>query len=126
MQLTLHYPPINAEGRKQIWDNFIHLLEQQELQIESSPESSRPEGERVNIPMLKARRDALADVELNGRQIRNVISTARQLARLRNKAMSFEHLQATIKTVNAFEKYVEQTHGHSAAEYARSTQSRLE
>lgn len=126
MQLTLHYPSVDLKARKQIWDNFIDLLERKELKFEASSESNRPEGEKVNVAMLRARRDALADVELNGRQIRNVISTARQLAKLRNKAMSFEHLQATIKTVNAFEKYVEQTHGHSAAEYARSNQSRLE
>ncbi|KAK1598343.1 uncharacterized protein LY79DRAFT_286389 [Colletotrichum navitas] len=126
MQLTLHYPPIDLGGRKQIRDNFIDLLKQKEVLIEASHGSDRPEGEKVNIAMLKARRDALADAELNGRQIRNVVSTARQLARLRNKAMSFGHLQATIKTVNAFEKHVEQTHGHSAEEYARSIQSRLE
>ena len=47
----------------------------------------------------------LAVEDLNGREIRNAVSTARQLARFQCKAMGYEHLQSAIEEMKKFDKY---------------------
>jgi hypothetical protein len=68
----------------------------------------------------------LAKEELNGRQIRNAITTARQLARFRGQPLGYAHLSQTIRIANEFEEYVEKTHGHKAGDYAKAAGMRLE
>ncbi|KAF4833070.1 Fidgetin-like protein 1 [Colletotrichum siamense] len=106
MQLALHYPPVDKKGRVKIWNNFINLLAREQLRVVQSEDGSPPQvghGEKVNIEELRENLDVLAGEKLNGRQIRNAITTARQLARFRNKAMGFEHLEQTIRIANDFE-----------------------
>jgi hypothetical protein len=43
---------------------------------------------------------------MNGRQIRNVINTARQLARFKEEPLDFEHLKRVIKVSGKFDEYV--------------------
>ncbi|KAF4821118.1 Fidgetin-like protein 1 [Colletotrichum siamense] len=129
MQLALHYPPVDERGRIKIWNNFINILAREQLRVGQSKDGDRPQigdGERVNVEELRDNLNVLAREKLNGRQIRNAITTARQLSRFRNKAMGFEHLEQTIRIANDFEEYVEKTHGHTAAEYARYNEARLE
>ncbi|KAI1752740.1 P-loop containing nucleoside triphosphate hydrolase protein [Xylaria castorea] len=129
VQLTLHYPPLDTKGRWQIWDNFIRLLQKQQEQAitqESNRNTGLADGERVNTEELRDKIDVLAKENLNGRQIRNAITSARQLARFRDKPLSYTHLDQTIRVVNEFEKYVEKMHGHNARDYARATGVRLE
>ena len=47
----------------------------------------------------------LAKHELNGRQIRNAITTARQLALYEEKDLDFNDLQQVIKVALKFDKY---------------------
>ncbi|KAH0425979.1 hypothetical protein CcaCcLH18_10626 [Colletotrichum camelliae] len=129
MQLALHYPPVDERGRIKIWNNFINLLAREQLRVGQSEDVDRTQlgdGERVNIEELRDNLNILAREKLNGRQIRNAITTARQLSRFRNKAMGFEHLEQTIRIANDFEEYVEKTHGHTAGEYAKYNEARLE
>ncbi|KAL6407257.1 hypothetical protein AUP68_10086 [Ilyonectria robusta] len=84
------------------------------------------EGEEVNIEELRDKLDVLAKEKLNGRQIRNAITAARQLARFRNKPLGYTHLDQTIRVVDEFESYVEKTQGNRAGDYARATGIRLE
>jgi hypothetical protein len=58
--------------------------------------------------------------------IRNAITTARQLARFRDKPLGYAHLDQDIRIANQFEEYIEKTHGHKDADYARPTDMRLE
>ncbi|KAK2774687.1 ATPase [Colletotrichum kahawae] len=129
MQLALHYPPVDERGRIKIWNNLINLLAREQLrvgQLEDVDRTQLGDGERVNIEALRDNLNILAREKLNGRQIRNTITTARQLSRFRNKAMGFEHLEQTIRIANDFEEYVEKTHGHTAGEYAKYNEARLE
>ncbi|KAK4206269.1 Fidgetin-like protein 1 [Rhypophila decipiens] len=130
VQLALHYPPLDRDGRWQIWDNFFRILQkQQETQAQSSLSSALvglAEDEKINTQELLDKRDVLAKEKLNGRQIRNAITSARQLARFRNKPLGYAHLQQTIGVVNEFERYVESTHGHTAGEYAKASGTRCE
>ena len=63
VQLALHYPAIDEQGRGEIWHDFIQDLERQ--------------GANANYDLLKHKIGVLTRDSLNGRQIRNSIRTAR-------------------------------------------------
>lgn len=129
VQLSLHYPPLDEKGRWKIWNNFIKILQKQQESADSlsaSDDTRLAPNERVNIEELRDKIDVLAKEKLNGRQIRNAITSARQLARFRDKPLGYSHLDQTIRVVDEFERYVEKTHGHSAGDYARASGMRLE
>ncbi|KAM6532569.1 hypothetical protein FSOLCH5_001993 [Fusarium solani] len=123
VQLALHYPPLNYKGRWEIWNNIVNLLKRQQ---EGTADKPLTEGERINSDELRDKIDMLATESLNGRQIRNAITTARQLARFRNRPLGYSHVEQTIRIANEFEAYVEKTHGHNASDFARAAGVRLE
>ncbi|RGP72192.1 p-loop containing nucleoside triphosphate hydrolase [Fusarium sporotrichioides] len=110
-------------GRWEIWNNSINLLRRQQ---EGTTDKRLADGERINFEELRDKIDMLATESLNGRQIRNAITTARQLARFRERPLGYLHIEQTIRIANEFEAYVEKTHGHSAGDFARAAGVRLE
>jgi hypothetical protein len=48
----------------------------------------------------------LADHPMNGREIRNAITTARQLAQFQNKDMTYEHLKHVIAVARKFDQHL--------------------
>jgi hypothetical protein len=60
----------------------------------------------IDTAGIRKHLDELARYELNGREIRNAISTARQLAMFRGVSMSFEHLHTVIIEANKFQNYI--------------------
>ncbi|KAL8366108.1 hypothetical protein RB595_004739 [Gaeumannomyces hyphopodioides] len=122
VQLALHYPPLDYNSRREIWNNLICLLKQQE----DGASTGLAEGESFNIGELRDKLDILAKESLNGRQIRNAITTARQLARFRNKPLGYAHLSQTIHIANEFEACVEKRHGPKVEEHARASGMELE
>lgn len=68
IQLALHYENLSRTQRRAIWENFFNRLE--EIEKDS-----------VDTDDLREHLDELAAHDMNGRQIRNSITTARQLAR---------------------------------------------
>jgi hypothetical protein len=48
----------------------------------------------------------LAVAKLNGREIRNAVSTARQLAMFRKEPMGYEHLRVVIEEAKKFDAYL--------------------
>jgi SpoVK/Ycf46/Vps4 family AAA+-type ATPase len=110
VQLALHYPPLNDKAREEIWHNFMRSL--------------FAEGENVDFEELNEKIYVLARHKLNGRQIRNTISTARQLAQYRKEKLRFVHMNQALQVVDEFEKYVTDVHGHSDEEYARDLGTR--
>lgn len=107
INIALHYKDLKAPARKQIWSNFLSRLEDTE------------EGE--NVDEIKERLDELSKEELNGREIRNALSTARQLASHEGEKMEWKHLKLAIKTATDFGKYLEKFHGHSNREWLKET-----
>jgi hypothetical protein len=88
VQLALHYPPLDTKGPPQIRDNFIKMLDRQQS-------SERKPGLLVNetilTEQLRDKIEVLARENLNERQIRNSITTARQLAQFRGQTASWLH-----------------------------------
>lgn len=75
--------------------------------------------EDANIPELERRLDELAAEEMNGRQIRNALLTARQLAKHRGERLDWPHLSQVMKTSASFNKYLKTVRGHSDDQWAR-------
>lgn len=94
ISLALRYDKLNEDQRKQIWWNFLRRLE------------DLGEQESVNLDDLKSHVDELASYPMNGRQIRNSISTGRQLAKYKKTRMEFDHLKRSITLADKFDKYL--------------------
>ena len=106
VQLAMRYPPLDENGRWQVWSMLLKDL--------------LGDDERSKYEEMKEKLNFLARHELNGRQIRNTINTARQLARYRKKDLAYEHLEIALDVVNEFELYVNGMRGHTDEEYAKA------
>jgi len=81
IHISMEYPGLNKESRTQVWKNFLER--------------------GVNHDLSEADIKMLADVEINGRQIKNVLKTAQLLACHKGLPLQFSHL----KTVLNIEKH---------------------
>lgn len=93
IQLALHYKSLDRNQRTQIWTNFIKNLRASGLC-------------EMDFDDLVLHIHDLSSHEMNGRQIRNIITTARQLAEFRGKSLNFEILQKVIKVAGKFDTYL--------------------
>jgi hypothetical protein len=66
IQLALHFPPLKEKDRIEVWRNLLGALHEA--------------GETANFGEIKNKLHVLGGHKLNGRQIRNTITNARQLA----------------------------------------------
>ncbi|KAL4877443.1 P-loop containing nucleoside triphosphate hydrolase protein [Aspergillus karnatakaensis] len=105
-QLAIHYPALGLHDRYEIWHNFIKGLSK------TMPEA--------NIDELKSKIGDLATVNLNGRQIRNAVKTAVQLAQFRLERLQYKHFERVIKVVEDFEQHLDTSRGFSDADWACS------
>ncbi|KAK1977836.1 ATPase [Colletotrichum cereale] len=90
IQLTLRYKNLDEVQREQIWENFIT----RDFGIDA-------EGIRKHLKKL-------AGANLNGREIRNAVSTARQLAIHRKEHMGYSHILRVIEEVDRFDEYLKE------------------
>jgi hypothetical protein len=132
IQLNLRYENLGEPQRRQIWENFINRLERLESerlrQVENQiltgviggPQSAPRFG--VDIRSIRQQIDELAKPALNGREIRNTISTARQLATFRKEKLAYEHLEACIAESHKFEQYIKSLKRGFSADQIKSDQ----
>ncbi|KAB2571245.1 ATP-dependent zinc metalloprotease FtsH [Lasiodiplodia theobromae] len=92
IQLALHYKNLDQPQRAQIWTNFITRL--QDL------------NESMDADGILAKVKDLSEYPMNGRQIRNAITTARQLALYNDEPLNVGHLQHSIAVSGEFDKYL--------------------
>ncbi|CZR49362.1 uncharacterized protein FPRO_08897 [Fusarium proliferatum ET1] len=103
IQLNLRYKNLDRGQRLQIWKNFFTRLRRLEEEA-SANQSGLSYGAKVDEMLDKL--DELADANLNGRQIRNAVSTARQLARYQKEPLSYKHLTVVINEAKKFDEYL--------------------
>jgi hypothetical protein len=108
IRVALRYEPLSVQSRRMIWSNFFNMLLDDDQDV------------GVNIPSLERRLDDLAKYKINGRQIRNVLLTARQLALHRQENLEWSHLQQVLKLSDSFNKYLNEVKGHSDEDWAKS------
>jgi AAA+ superfamily predicted ATPase len=93
IHLALRYENLNQEQRVEIWRNLIDMLKDFT-------------NERVDTGDLLMNVNKLAREELNGRQIRNVITLARYLAKFRGEILVYKHVQDALASVVKFDQYL--------------------
>ncbi|RBA15443.1 hypothetical protein FPRO05_12517 [Fusarium proliferatum] len=112
IQLSLHYEGLKKDQRRAIWENFLNRLndlEQENLKIEPIEERKRKfqESKGINFDDIVRHLADLAEEQMNGRQIRNAITTARQLAKFKGERMTYRHLEHVIRISRKFDKYLD-------------------
>ncbi|CAG9991342.1 unnamed protein product [Clonostachys byssicola] len=113
IQLSLHYSNLDKNQRYQIWNNFIHHQHESQDALEvisASSKKPRSSGYGINLQDLTSHLDTLASANLNGREIRNALSTARQLATYREQCLDYSHLEIVMKEAQKFDKYLKEVH----------------
>lgn len=73
---------------------------------------------------LKMNLHKLALVEVNGRQIRNIITMARHLAKFRREMLRYKHMQDAVQSVQTFNDYLSKVKGVSDDVWARADKLR--
>ena len=98
IQVALSYPRLDKPSRKRVWYNFINMVH------EDGGRQPKDNGGKfpVDYTGIVAHMDDLASRDLNGRQIRNAMATARQLAGYLGETLSWEHLETAITTASDF------------------------
>lgn len=86
IHLTIHYPKLDFDGRRHIWRTFV-----------------KPDEASYTSDIQEADLDKLAQAELNGRQIKNVVQTSRLLAARDKSPLSMDHIAVVlrVKLVNS-------------------------
>jgi hypothetical protein len=113
IQLALHYANLSQFSRTKIWGNFIQRLEKMNEQ-------------GIDFDDLNDHIERLAEYRMNGREIRNVITTARISARWEGETLNFKFLESIIKTTGRFNLYLEKlNNGYSQDKLAEDEGLRL-
>ncbi|KAJ4310210.1 hypothetical protein N0V84_011079 [Fusarium piperis] len=110
IQLALGYPRLNEEDRLKIWNNFVQMLRRTE--------------DRIDMQDLQNNLYKLAQVEINGREIRNIITMARHLAKFRGEMLRYKHMQDAVRSAQKFSEYLDQVKGVSDDDWARADKLR--
>ncbi|GKT56890.1 AAA family ATPase [Colletotrichum tofieldiae] len=124
IQLNLRYKNLSEEQRSKIWENFINRIEDMDkrriVRADAGNNSSDRQDIGVNAEEIRFHIPNLAKTNLNGREIRNVISTARQLAIYRKQPLGYEHIKSVIEEANKFNEYLKELNqGFSADDIRR-------
>jgi hypothetical protein len=127
IQLSLRYKNLGPDERLKIWRNFIdHVASLPEPTPTPSTELGGAQFDYgINTQEILKKLPEFAGVVLNGREIRNVVTTARQLAMFRKQALGCEHLRCVIQEAKKFDDYLKEVQGNmSSDELKREQQER--
>ncbi|KAK8016590.1 hypothetical protein PG993_014779 [Apiospora rasikravindrae] len=94
IQLALHYPNLNVPQRRKIWRTFLNRLRNISVG-------------QIDYDDILDNLDELARRDINGRGIRNALTTARQLAQYRKQVMTFSDLEYVIDVASKFDDYIQ-------------------
>ncbi|KAI0451735.1 AAA family ATPase [Xylaria acuta] len=92
IQLSLHYENLGVGQRRRIWRNFINRIKSLDPTIDYED--------------ILDHIDDLSVVDMNGREIRNAITTARQLAQFKEKPLNYAHLSHVLRVNRKFNRYL--------------------
>ena len=112
IQLSLHYENLTKGQRYKIWKNFLNRLKDMDksppTKVTEPGTRERKAAEPIGIDFedIECYLSEVAEFEMNGRQIRNAITTARQLAKFKQELMNYSHLKHVIKVSSKFDSYL--------------------
>ncbi|KAJ9656691.1 hypothetical protein H2198_004810 [Neophaeococcomyces mojaviensis] len=97
IHVPLKYDELPKSSRVKIWKNFIDKLRKDESEVE--------------VEVDEAGYEKLAESNLNGRQIKNVVRTAKSLAGYRGGKLDVEALSKVVEIQTAFEEELNKAEG---------------
>lgn len=82
IHVTINYPSLDQTSRRKIWQTFV-----------------RPEGVDLQhrSTITNSELNELAEMRLNGREIKNIVKTARLLANKKNTGLSLGHIKTVLR-----------------------------
>jgi hypothetical protein len=92
IQVSLHYNGLTADQRMKIWQKFFERLKELEE-------------DRIDFDDLQDHLVEIAQNEMNGRQIRNAIRVALQLAKYKGESLNYGFLNHVIGITTEFDIY---------------------
>ena len=93
IHVSLHYEDLTADQRMKIWQRLFEQL--------------KGLGEdRIDFDDLQDHLEELARNEMNGKQIRNAVNTARQLMEFRRESLNYGRLNDVIREIAEFDRYL--------------------
>jgi AAA+ superfamily predicted ATPase len=97
IHISLDYQELSIDSRKTVWDNFLNSSSQDHT-------------------ITKTQLTELARMNMNGRQIKNILKIARLLASRKEEKLSHEHILTTLDVTQ---------HLHNENQVAKRTQGSL-
>ena len=91
IHLSLHYNDLDPDARRQIWIAFLK-------KAHTHSETTQVQ----NTGLSEEELDTLAQKDLNGRQIKNIVGTASALAENNNEELGYQHLIEVLNIVDRF------------------------
>jgi len=93
IHLAIKYPKLGPSSRRKLWHTFLS-------------HTSKPS---VEVFAADGTLDELAEEDLNGRQIKNIVRTAHTLALSENATIRKDHIISAIEPMKLFELELEKT-----------------
>lgn len=88
IHLSLDYPELDEDSRKTVWRNFL-------------VRGAAGSGVALATGVSEEQINVLAQAQLNGRQIKNILKTSQLLASDKNEELKYEHIQTVVRLRNA-------------------------
>lgn len=110
IQVALHYPPLDRPSRRAIWANFLDMLRA------DSEGEGKDDCPLVDYDGVAAHLDELAAPEMNGRQIRNAVATAGQLALYEGSPIRWDHVEVAVSAAADFDSHLRRVGALQAGE----------
>lgn len=95
IHLAIHFPGLGKDQRAAIWKHFIEGLEDEGVEMDS---------EEIMEEVFE-----FAEIELNGRQIGNIVATARRIASFERRMLKVRHFKSIIEFTKQFEGHFSTT-----------------
>lgn len=97
IHISLDYPELSIQSRKVIWKNFLNvhnasLANGRKEKSEKDGEAAQEEAKDWTHTVTDRQLDTLSQMDMNGRQIKNVLKTAQLLAVRKEQKLSYEHV----------------------------------
>ncbi|KAF2089738.1 hypothetical protein K490DRAFT_37021 [Saccharata proteae CBS 121410] len=116
MHLALRYDELTVAAKKAIWRFFLDRVTDMEAATSSPSAGDAPASASAPAPVFKdSDIESLARNQLNGRQIKNAVTTAQSLALDEGQALSMAHVRRVVKVGQSFERDLKGGSGYEDA-----------
>ena len=94
IHVSLRFNELDADARRDVWNVFL-----EKYRKANGPQLST----RRSVRLTEAQLESLVKMKLNGRQIKNIVSTATALANNSNEILGYKHLMDVLDILVQFE-----------------------